>query len=688
MTIEYDQLLQYVPKPMQRFNLLGLTGLLLLMVSVAGAQQANNDLATASLEDLLNIEVTSVSKKEEKLFQTAAAVFVITQEDIRRSGLTNLPELLRLAPGVSVARIDGNKWAISARGFNGRFANKLLVLIDGRTVYSPETSGVYWEVYDLPLETIERIEVIRGPGGTLWGANAVNGVINIITKHTKDTHGGVLTSGSGSEEQGFGSISLGGPLSRQADYRLYARYFKRSDLVDLLGRPANDGQQAVRGGGRIDWQPTKRDALTLQGELYRTGIRETSTSISLATPFAPFVNTPGEFSSGNLLGRWTRAFSKQSDLALQVYYDRFNRDIANLDVSINTIDLDFQHRLALGNYHEMIWGGGYRHVWDWSNGNANTPIEFIPAQETSRLVSVFAQDEVTWLKDRLRLILGGKLQSFNHGQGTPVDFKFQPNVRLAWTPRRNQMLWGAMSHAVKTSARSERDIRANFAAFPGPNGIPTILTAYGNKAAAFETVRAHETGYRVQFGTHVSLDVSAFYNLYDHLKTAEPGAPRFGTNPQPYILLPHQFDNLMHGETYGAEASAHWNAARNWRFSGSYSFLRMQMHLDPTSRSIELEKVEGQSPRHQFQIHSWLKLPHNLEFDSSLYAVSALPALQIPRYTRLDTRLGWHVKENLELSLGLQNLLDNRHPEFDGTDQAIISSQIKRSVYGKLIWRF
>lgn len=678
----------FVRQPSHWLHLFVAVSLLMLLDSVGWAQQQKPDLTTATLEDLLNIEVTSVSKREEKLFQTTAAIYVITPEEIRRSGLTNLPELLRLVPGLSVARIDGNKWAISARGFNGRFANKLLVLIDGRTVYTPETSGVYWEVQDLPLETIERIEVIRGPGGTLWGANAVNGVINIITKHTKDTQGGTLTTGGGSEEQGFSSVSFGGSFNQAATYRFYTKYFKRNSLADLTGQSANDDQRSLRGGGRADWQVTPRDALLLQGDVYRTTIHETSTGISLAAPLAPFAPTPGEFSGGNLFGRWTRSFSNESELALQGYYDYFNREISLLNIGINTLDLDFQHRLAMGNRQQLIWGGGYRHVWDQSDGNPLTPIEFTPARATSRLVSVFAQDEITLRQDRLRLILGGKLQYFNHQHDTSSDFKFQPNIRLAWTPHRAHMMWGAISQAVKTSARYEEDIRAYFAAVPGNNGVPNVLTLLGNNEAAFEKVRAHEIGYRVQAGPNVSVDLSAFYNRYDQLKTVEPLPPYFAAVPTPHVIVPYQFENLMHGETYGTELSANWDVTRNWRFSGSHSFLRMQLHLDPRSQNIDQEKAEGQSPRHQFQFHSWLKLPRNFEFDGSLYHVSALPALTIPAYTRLDARVGWQLNEKMELSVGIQNLLDNRHPEFNGADQAVISSQIKRSIYSKLLWRF
>ncbi|HKX27773.1 MAG TPA: TonB-dependent receptor plug domain-containing protein, partial [Blastocatellia bacterium] len=307
----------------------------------------------------MNIEVTSVSKKEEQLFQAAAAVYVITREDIRRSGLTSLPELFRLVPGMDVARIDGNKWAISVRGFNRRFVDKLLVLVDGRTVYSPHFSGVFWEAQQPPLEEIERIEVIRGPGGTLWGANAVNGVINIITKHAKDSQGGLMTAGGGSEEQGFASARYGGMIGAHAHYRAYARYFNRSGLVNAAGFNAHDWQNWVSGGWRVDWKRSERDALTVQAEIYDTGLRETQTTINLAAPFAPPALSPGELTGGNVLGRWDHLFSDRSNTTLQIYLNRLHRAVYDVTEHEDTLDVDFQHRLAVKR-QEIVWGLGYR----------------------------------------------------------------------------------------------------------------------------------------------------------------------------------------------------------------------------------------------------------------------------------------------------------------------------------------
>ena len=656
---------------------------LLAVTTTVWAQKPGSDLTTKSIEDLMDIEVTSVSKKEERLFQTAAAVYVITQEEIRRSGLTSIPELLRLAPGIQVARIDGSKWAITARGFSGRIANKLLVLIDGKTVYSPEASGVYWEVQDLLLEDIERIEVIRGPGGTLWGANAVNGVINIITKSTQDTRGGLVTASVGSEDRGTVSFRYGAHLGANASYRLYAKYFNRGELVDVAGRGANDAQQLEQGGGRVEWQLTERDELTLEGETYRSNLRENPTGISAANPFEPFANRSADFSSGHIKGRWARVFSPTSDMALQVYFDRFNRQLFGFGSHINTFDLDFQHHVAIGQRHDVVWGFGYRRISQRTESNSSSSIQLNPQAKTVQLFSGFAQDEITLVKDRLRLILGVKLEH-NYLSGLEA----QPSVRLSWTPGRTQTLWAAASRSVRTPSRVEHDIRVNIQALPGPGGLPIIVTAFGNPNPNSEVLHAYEVGYRAQPHRKLSLDVATFYNVYDRLISHELGSPFFETDPSPHLVFPTYYSNLLRGETYGLEAAFNLDITRRWKLHGSYTFLRVQLHRDPTSNDAISEGAEGDNPRHQFQLHSSLNLWRKLDFDTALYRVTSLKNRQVPGYTRIDARLGWRIKEKLEVSGGVQNLLDRRHLEFNGLDSLVLPSHVRRSVFGKLTWRF
>jgi iron complex outermembrane receptor protein len=630
----------------------------------------------------MDIEVTSVSKKEEKLFQTAAAVFVITQEDIRRSGLTSIPELLRLAPGVEVARIDGTKWAVSARGFNGRLANKLLVLIDGRSVYSPETSGVYWEVQDLLLEDIERIEVVRGPGGTLWGANAVNGVINIITKRARETRGGVVAAAVGTEERGVG-FRYGAGLGANASYRLFGKYFNRSQMVDLAGRGANDGQQLERGGGRAEWQLTERDELTLEGDMFHTNLRENSTGVSPANPFAPLANRNVEFSGGHVMGRWERTSSTGSSMALQAYYDRFSRKLFDFANNVNTFDIDFQHHTALGHRQDLVWGLGYRRISQEAKNDSSSTIQFNPKAKTVQLFSGFAQDDITVVKDRLQLIVGIKLEH-NYLSG----FEAQPSVRLSWTPSHTQTVWAAVSRAVRTPARSQQDIRVNFQAFPGPGGLPIIAAVFGGTNPESEILNAYELGYRTRPYRKLSLDVSTFYNAYHRLTSFEPGLPFFETDPLPHLVVPSYYGNLLHGETYGLEAAFNLDINRRWKLHGSYSFLRVQLHPDPASADTASEAAEGADPRHQFQLHSSLNLGRNLDLDTAVYGVSSLRSQQVPGYIRIDSRIEWRLRENFELSGGVQNLLDKRHLEFNGNDVLVLPSQVRRSVFGKILFRF
>lgn len=654
------------------------------MATYTWAQNPSTDYTAKTLEDLMAIEVTSVSKKEERLFHTAAAVYVITQEDIRRSGMTSIPDLLRLVPGLNVARIDGTKWAISARGFNGRFADKLLVLIDGRSIYSPETSGVWWEVQDLLLEDIERIEVIRGPGGTLWGANAVNGVINIITKRAQDTQGSLVTLGGGSEERGLVGVHYGGKVNERAYYRIYGKYFNRSGLVDATGHNIDDKHNALRGGGRIDWQLTDLDSLTLQGDIYRSHLREIPTTISASAPFALPTNTRAKFTGGNVLGRWTHAFSEQSDAALRIYYDRFSRDIFDLPERNNTFDVDFQHHLAVGRRQDIVWGLGYRLLWDGTDSTIRTPVQYTPKEKTVQLFNVFVHDEITLIKDQLRMMVGSKIEH-NHYSG----FEIQPSVRASWTPTARQTVWGAVARAAATTSRKDEDIRVNVAAIPIPNGPPAIVALFGNPNFKSQEVIAYEAGYRTQAGSNLSIDLAAFYNVYDHLRTLEPGTPFFENDPQPpHMVIPLMFDNLMQGKTYGTEISANANITRGWRLAGSYSFLRAQLRryaesLDTSSK----EAGEGNNPQHQFQLHSYLRLKGKFELDASLYHVSRLPNIQVPHYSRFDVRVGKRFGENVEFSICGQNLLDGRHLEFTGPDIGALSSQVRPSAYAKLIWK-
>jgi iron complex outermembrane receptor protein len=647
-------------------------------------QEQPSDLTELSLEELLNVEVTSVTKQAQPLAQTAAAIFVLTQEDIRRSGATSIPEALRMVPGLQVARLDSNKWAITSRGFNGRFANKLLVLIDGRTVYTPLFSGVYWDVQDTMMEDIDRIEVIRGPGATLWGANAVNGVINVITKKAKDTQGGLLVSGAGTEERGFTGIRYGTTLSDRTHVRAYGKFFARDDQATATGDPATDPWHQARGGMRVDHSAGNGDLLTLQGDFYQGKYRERATSPTLTAPFSSTSDLKGQVTGGNLLGRWTHELSPTSGFTLQLYYDRSERATPQLAEKRDIADIDFQHHLAVATRHNLVWGLGYRFTNDQLLNSQN--IQLVPASRVLSLWSGFVQDEITVVPKTLTLTLGSKIEH-NDLSGLVI----QPNGRLRWTPTDHQTIWASVSRAVRTPSRAEDDIRINHSTTPpsvATGGLPALSTFTGNRGYGNEKTLAYELGYRNQLTATVSADITTFYNNYKDLRTVEPGTPSVQTAPSPlHLQVPLNLGNKLRAETYGIEAVVEWRPMEWWRIQPSYTYLFMHLYTDRTT-SPTASDAKGQSPAHQVSIRSLMSLPHNIELDLWGRYVDRLTTGQVPSYLTLDLRLGWRPTKQLEFSLVGQNLLDNHRPEFSETILPSTPTEIQRSVYGKVTWRF
>jgi iron complex outermembrane recepter protein len=657
---------------------LALVGLMVWvsMTTLSWANQAEteSDFTELSIEDLMNLEVTTVSKKAQKLSDTAAAVFVITQSDIQRSGATSIPEALRMAPGVEVARIDASKWAVTVRGFNGRFANKLLVLMDGRTLYTPTFSGVFWHMQDTLLEDIDRIEVIRGPGASLWGANAVNGVINIITKKAGDSQGTYLSAGGGTEERVFAAARYGGHLDKDLSYRMYAKYFDRDNAVDAAGDETADHWDGLRGGFRMDWEATGHDTMTLQGDIFDGEDGETLTTASLDPPYSITSDKENGSFGGNLLGRWMHRFSNTSETVLQLYYDGLERTSEILDVYQNTFDIDFQHRFQLGTRNQMMWGFGYRFVRDDFNNSFSTSI--IPDSRDLNLVSAFVQDEIKLIPDRLDLILGSK---FEHNDFT--GFEAQPSGRLVWKPAEKQTLWGAISRAVRTPSRGEHDTYVNTrvippdALFPGSPAQPVTLV--GNRDFDSETLIAYELGYRIQPTRRLSLDVATFYNVYDNLRTVEPTS-----------MFSATAGNEMEGDTYGIELAADFQPLDWWRLQLSYSFLEMNLSLKDTSMDTISVGAEGESPQNKVSVRSMMDLPHNLELDIWFRYVDNLPTQQVDDYTTLDVRFAWKPLKWLELAVVGQSLLDDHHPEFKPELIDTSPTEVERSVYGKITCRF
>lgn len=612
--------------------------------------------------------VFTASRHEQKLSETAASVFVITQEDVRRSGLNSIPELLRMVPGLHVARIDANKWAISIRGSNDRYANKLLVLIDGRSVYTPLFSGVYWDVQDTLLEDIERIEVVRGPGGTLWGANAVNGIINIITKNAKDTQKGLMTGSFGEKERGMGGLRYGGKIGNNAYFRVFGKYYNhdRFSLAEHSDEESKDNWDMKRGGYRIDWDLSNEDSLTFQGDIYNGNEREARDKSG-----GGFSSENIDVSGGNALGRWKHIFSNTSNMALQMYYDRTNRKTATLRENRYTFDIDFQHRFRLGNRNELIWGLGYRFTQDDTKGFSIMSLD--PNGRGDNLFSAFIQEDISLIENKLNLIIGSKFE-YNDYTG----FEIQPSLRAIWRPTRRQTVWASASRAVRTPSRIEETNRLEFS-FPSFTHIFT-----GNRDLESEDLFSLEAGYRIRPTKRLSLDITTFYNLYDKLINAV-----FDTG----FFIQDTFANAFSGETYGIEAMASWNATESWELIAGYTYfeeMNFQAHED--IGDIDAEELIGGNPHNQFNVRSLLDLPCNLQLDTALFYVDSInvfdTAGEIHKYFRFDARIGWQPTESLDISIVGTNLLDDKHTEYKGSDGIPSFTEIERAVYARITWKY
>jgi iron complex outermembrane receptor protein len=647
------------------------------------AQNPPEDLSKLSVEDLMNVEVTSVSKKEQKVSQTAAAIFVITQDDIHHSGANHIPDLLRMVPGVNVAQSNSNIWAISIRGFNGEFSDKLLVMVDGRSVYLPSFSGVFWDVLDVPLEDIARIEVIRGPGGTTWGANAVDGVINIITKNASDSHGGMVVAGGGNLDQGFGTAQYGGALGQSTDYRVFAKYFNQVHQTNQAGRDGGDGWDALRGGFRTDSKLSPNDDVMVQGDMYTARVGSLNNYVeSFASPVPRLKFLSVNASGGDVQSDWHHRFSQRSDTNLQVSYDSYDRHEVVSELR-HTWSADFQHHFAWGSRQDVVWGVGYRYSTSKTDGSQFFSLD--PANLNTQLFSSFIQDEIALIPARLSLTVGAKLEH-NYFTG----FGVMPSARVAWTLDDHQMIWAAISRAIRTPASAPTSEQVDQGGFLEPNGTPVIIRAVGNPNFQDEALIAYEAGYRSQLSTRLSLDIATYYNSYNRLQTEEPGAPFLETSPPPpHLVLPVVAENLMHGETHGVEVSAKWRVAERWTITPAYTFESIHLHLAPTSLdTTSVAAGEGDSPHQWARLDSHVNLPRNFSWDASANFVDRLTALGVPAYTRLDTQLTWRPQEHLSISIVGQNLESDRHLEFLNTAGTGFSTMIKRSGYVKFTWRF
>jgi len=690
--------------------LLTLTLSLLSFAPAVQAADALDDYLSLDLQELLSLEVTSVAKKKQRLSDTAAAIHVITNEDIRRSGVTSIPEALRLAPGIQVARIDSNKWAISSRGFNSQFANKLLVLIDGRSVYTPTYSGVYWEVQDVLLEDVDRIEVIRGPGATIWGANAVNGVINIITRSADQTQGSLVQLGAGNEEKALVTMRRGFEFGDDHYGRVYAKFNRRdSSYSSELDGDGGDDWEKAQAGFRLDMALRDDSSLTLQGDVYQADQNQTLHNVYLDPldpanqppdpqhPYViPFLEDDFESSGYNLLLRWNRE-GDGSSTHLQVYLDHTDRDEFVVRQQVDTLDIDFSQNLSLGQRHDLVWGFGYRYIDDEFSNTYRTI--FYEDPEYPELYNLFVQDEYV-LGEGLSLTAGIKWE-YNKITGTET----QPSLRLLWTPDDTRSWWAAASRAVHTPSRLES--ASSIVAYllpPDPADpnypLPMTLRVDGNPDIVSETVDAFELGYRVRPNESLSLDVALFSNRYDELMTFEALSYQSFPVPDPfhpgeYIYLPTAmtYGNKREATSRGLELNLDWQARENWRLKFNYSWLDIDSEVDADSNDrLGDEVIEGSAPRYQWSIRSQHNIRADLSMDLWIYHVDDLPLSGysqprvIPAYTSFNMRLAWR-RDNLEMSLSGFNLLHDRHPEF-ASENILVLTEVERSLMATLRWDF
>lgn len=641
------------------------------LIAAQTSQDGKPDLTELSLNDLLNVQVEIVSRRAEPVSEAPAAVSVITGDEIRRSGAQTLPDVLRLATGVNVARQNGNFWAVSIRGFQDVFANKLLVMMDGRSVYTPLFSGTFWDVQDAVLTDIDRVEIIRGPGATVWGANAVNGVINIRSKSAVDTLGTVVSAGYGSELQGVFSARHGLKLADDLFLRIYGKHTTHDHLRNSAGDGASDGFRTGRGGFRMEWLPESGAELTLQGEIYGGKVENV---YSTAAAALPNVNGVG---GGHLLGRYQQQVGA-GRLSLQAYYDRSVRQSLAFEENRDTGDVDARYEMDAGERHSFALGAGYRVSGD--DVAALPIVSFTPAQRVTHLASFFLQDKIELVDDRLSLTVGTKLQ---HNQFTGVEV--QPSARVRARPKQGHTAWVAVSRAVRTPSRTDDDVTVN--GFSPLLGLPTRID--GNRAIESETLLAWEAGYRVKVSDKFTFDTAVYYNLYDDLRSIETVA-----SPPPPVVFTGR--NLIEGESYGIELSPSMQLQDWWRVGVSYSYQQLDLRADPGSTDTITPREEDQSPDHTVTLTSRMNLAHDVQLDVFARYVDQIfipranggAGQAIASYWNLDVRLGWRPTANLELSLLGQNLLDDRHAEFSPTFISVGAAEVERSVFGLVTYRF
>jgi iron complex outermembrane recepter protein len=625
--------------------------------------------------DIAELTVTSVTKTEQKANEAAAAIYVITQQDLHRAGITSIPEALRMVPGVQVAQTGSRGWAVSVRGFNNALANKLLVLIDGRSVYTPVYSGVYWDTQDTVIADIDRIEVIRGPGATLWGANAVNGVINIVTKKASATQGSYVSVSAGSKEHRKTEARYGGKIDNDTHYRLYAKEFYRGSLEASDGTSAVDEWKRARSGFRVD-KTHDKDSYTVQGDVYNGQQMSAVQYASITSPFSQRTVSEDEVYGGNVITRWDHTISDTSSTSLQLYADHYSRDEVLVDQHITTLNVDFQHVLKPNARNELIWGGEYRYINQLLEGT--DVAAFTHERQANSVLSSFIQNQYAVILDKVFFTLGSKFE-YNDFTG----FEIQPSSRVSWNITNKQMAWAAVSRAVRVPSRVEDDL--SILALVTPGVLPNTFYVLGNENVDSEDLTAYEIGYRISPASNISIDVATFYNIYNNLVTIGSGGTPFVSGGT--IVNPFTFFNDGSGSVYGAETAANWNVTKNWQLAAGYSYLIMNLKGNANSLT-NFDSVEHSNPKHTFSLRSYMDLPHNVHWDNMLYYVHDLIVssnrLHLPSNIRFDSQIGWEPVAGMELSLIGRNLFNTDHVEFSGSP----TTKVGPTVLGTVAWRF
>ena len=658
-------------------------GLAFVFVAPARATE-QADLTSLSIEDLLDVEITSVSKRSERLVESAAAVYAISGEDIRRLGITTIPEALRLVPGVEVGQINQNAWAVSARGFNSRFARSLLVLIDGRTVYTPIFSGVFWDAQDTLLEDIDRIEVIRGPGATLWGSNAVNGIINIITKKASETQGTMVSTTVGDQGDYIVSARHGAQIG-DASFRGYVK--RRSFEEGASETDVSDDWSDLRGGFRVDWNTDDdRDQIMLQADAYNATVGSVETLFSYAAPHTFLQDLDSDSEGVSIVGSWSRRVSNKSGLSLQAYFDYAARELIGGGMDTKTLDVEYQQNWEFTEDDQITWGLGLRSSWiEQDNAMA---FSFLKNEEQTNRYNAFLQGEFGFFDNALRLITGAKVE---HNEYT--GWEVQPTVRLAYT-HDHYTFWTSVSRAVRTPSYAETnlamlcvDILPPMSTL-NPTSMPLDIFVAGNSELKSENVLAYEVGLRGTLFSDVSFDLAAYYNTYDDVvSSTNIPTPFFIMDPVPHLAVPLLLGNDEEIETYGFEAALRWRVNDKVQFDATYSY------IDDDIDGVDVGAAEGGlgaqgSPTHQVGLVAHINITPDLSFDIWSRYVDEIEGLGIDEYYDLDLRVAWEIIDGVELAVTGQNLIEEQRTEHVSSFIRTAGTDVERAVFGSVRFDF